>query len=107
MKYYHLYPVIASKLVYGESISQANQFITTGAADLGFTAKSVVLSPNMKNKGKWEEVDPRSYEPIAQGVVVLRYSLSDHSKEAQAFYDFLFSAPALEIFKKYGYTLAV
>jgi molybdate transport system substrate-binding protein len=105
MTYSHLYPGIASKLVYGESIAQTNQFITTGAADIGFTAKSVVLAPNMKGKGKWGEVDPRSYEPIAQGVIMLKYAQQNHAGDAQKFYDFLFSAPAQDIFKKYGYKL--
>ena len=104
MKYNHLYPGISSKLVYGESISQVNQFITTEAADVGFTAKSVVLAPNMKDKGKWIEVDPQSYESIAQGAVILKYAQKQHAKSAQKFYDFLFSSPAREIFKKYGYT---
>lgn len=105
LKFYKLYDQLQKEFVLGESIAQANQFISTGAADIGFTAESVVLAPNMKDKGKWVEVDPRSYEPIAQGVVVLRYGDQNHSKEAHEFYDFLFSAPAQEIFKKYGYKL--
>jgi molybdate transport system substrate-binding protein len=104
LKFYKLYDPLQKKLVLGESISQANQFITTGAADIGFTAKSVVLASNMKDKGRWIEVDPQSYQPIAQGVIVLRYAEQGHSKEAHEFYDFLFSAGAQEIFKKYGYT---
>jgi len=59
----------------------------------------------MKDKGKWIEVDPQSYESIAQGVIVLRYAEQNHSKEAHEFYDFLFSGPARGIFKKYGYKL--
>ena len=74
MKYHHLYPSIESKLVYGESISQVNQSITTQAVDVGFTSKSIVLTPSMKDTGKWGEVDPQSYEPIAQGVVILKYA---------------------------------
>jgi len=105
LKFYKLYDQLQKKFVLGESISQANQFISTGAADIGFTAKSVVLAPNMKDKGKWFEVDAQSYEPIAQGVIVLRYAEQSHSREAKAFYDFLFSAPAQEIFKRYGYKL--
>lgn len=105
LKFYKLYDQLQKKLVFGESISEANQYITTGSADLGFSAKSIVLSPNMKGKGKWIIVDPRSYKPIAQGVVVLKYAEQNHSNEAKAFYDFLFSAPAQEIFKKYGYKL--
>jgi len=105
LKFYKLYESLQKKLVMGESISQANQFITTGAADIGFTAKSIVLAPNMKDKGKWIEVDPQAYKPIAQGVIVLKYAQQDHLKEAAEFYDFLFSSPAQEIFKKYGYKL--
>jgi molybdate transport system substrate-binding protein len=105
LKFYKLYDQLQKKFVLGESISQANQFISVGGADIGFTAKSVVLAPNMKDKGKWIEVDPQSYEPIAQGVIVLRYEDQNHPKEAKEFYDFLFTAPAQEIFKKYGYKL--
>jgi molybdate transport system substrate-binding protein len=105
LKFYKLYDLLQKKLVLGESISQANQFISTGAADVGFTAKSVVLAPNMKDQGKWIDVDPQAYSPIAQGVVVLRYSEQEHSTEVKKFYDFLFSAPAQDIFKKYGYSL--
>jgi len=105
LKFYKLYEPLQKQLVLGESIAQVNQFITTGAADIGFTAQSVVLSPNMKDKGKWIEVDPASYKPIAQGVIVLKYAEQNHSKEAREFYDFLFSAPAQEILKKYGYKL--
>ncbi len=105
MKHDNLYPGIASKLVYGENIAQTSLFITTKAVDVGFTAKSIVMAPNMKDQGKWVDVDPNSYEPIAQGVVILKHSQKNHAAQAQKFYDFLFSAPAQEIFKKYGYKL--
>ena len=105
LNFYKLYDPLKKKLVLGESISQVNEFITTQAADIGFSAESVVLAPNMKDQGKWIEVYPSSYQPIAQGVIVLRYGDENHSKEAHEFYDFLFSAPAQEIFKKYGYKL--
>jgi molybdate transport system substrate-binding protein len=105
LRFFKLYDQLKKELVLGESISQANQFITTGAADIGFTAESIVMAANMKGKGKWVEVDPHSYQPIAQGVIVLKYGQQMHSKEARAFYDFLFTLPAQEIFKKYGYKL--
>lgn len=105
MKYNHLYPSITSKLVYGESISQVNQFITTKAVDVGLTAKSVMLAPHMKDKGKWVEVDTQSYEPIAQGAVILKHSQKQHATSAKKFYDFLFSSQAQDIYKKYGYKL--
>ena len=105
MKYYHLYPNIQSKLVYGENIAQVNQFITTQSVDVGLTAKSVVLADNMKNQGKWVEVDPQSYQPIAQGAVILKYASKEHLQAAQQFFDFLFSDECKPILEKYGYTL--
>ena len=40
--------------------------------DIGFTAKSIVLSPQNKDKGTWADVDSTLYSVIAQGVVVCR-----------------------------------
>ena len=105
LKHYNLYGQVHKKLVYGGSIAQTNQFITSKAADLGFTAKSVVLAPNMKDKGKWIEVDKSAYEPIAQGVVILKHAQRRDIEEAKKFYDFLFSKVAQDIFQKYGYVL--
>lgn len=105
LKHYNLFQQVGKKLVYGESIAQANQFITTKAADLGFTAKSVVLAPHMKDQGKWIEIEKDSYEPIAQGAVILKHAQKDHLEAAQKFFDFLFSAKAGKIFEKYGYVL--
>ncbi len=89
------------KIVYGESISQVNQYLLSGAADIAFTAKSVVLDSAMANKGKWVEVNEKLYKPIAQGVVIIK--ASSHPAAAQQWYRFLFTSTAKAIFKKYGY----
>jgi molybdate transport system substrate-binding protein len=93
------------KLVFGESIGQTSQYIESGAADIGFTAKSVVLAPELRGKGRWIEVPKDSYEPIAQGVVVLKHGAEMQADSARKFMDFLFSDKARAILKKYGYTL--
>jgi molybdate transport system substrate-binding protein len=103
MNYYKLYGKAEPKLVYGESISQVNQYISSKAADIGFTAKSVVLSPEMQGKGKWMELDKKSYKPIAQGAVLLKTSKERNAPDAEAFYNYLYSEKAKKIFKKYGY----
>ena len=103
LKHYNLYPEVQKKLVYAESIAQTNQFIAAQAADVGFTAKSVVLAPNMKDQGRWIEVEKDAYEPIAQGAVILKHAEKGNLDNARKFFDFFFSDTAREIFAKYGY----
>ena len=96
---------VESKLVYGESITQTTQFVDSGAADIGFIAKSIVLAPELAGKGKWIEVPKGSYEPIAQSVVVLKHGAETQSESAKKFVGFLFTPKAHAIFEKYGYVL--
>ncbi len=103
LKKYKLYDKVASKLVTGESITQTSQFIATKAADIGFTAKSIVISDEMKGKGKWVELNRNDYPPIKQAAVLLKYGRQNNAAEAKRFYDFLFSAKAKSIYKKFGY----
>lgn len=105
LKKYNLYNRVKNKLVVGESISQTSQFIATGAADAGFTAKAIVLSGEMKNKGRWIELDRNDYPPIKQSAALLKYSQKSHSIEAKKFYDFLYSVQAKKIFEKFGYII--
>lgn len=94
---------VEPKLVQGDSISQALQFSIT-AADVGFVNASAFYSDKMKayKKGvQWVDVDPKLYTPIAQGIVLLKQA--ENNAEAKAFYDFVLSAKAKEIFKNYGY----
>jgi molybdate transport system substrate-binding protein len=97
----NLLPKAQSKIVYGESISQVNQYLLSGAADIAFTAKSVVLDTAMAGKGTWVEVNHALYSPIAQGAVVMKREAN--AAVAQTFYRFLFSRTAKAILNKYGY----
>ncbi|MFY0652397.1 MAG: molybdate ABC transporter substrate-binding protein [Cyclobacteriaceae bacterium] len=98
------YAAIEDKLVIGESISQVNQFVVSGAADIGFTAKSVVLSLSMNGKGKWVEVNSGLHKPIIQSAVVIKRG-TDKNKQSEQFVDFLFSEGAKKILTKFGYSV--
>lgn len=102
MDYYQITDSVKPKLVYGESISQTSRFITSGAAQIGFTAKSVVLSPHVNKQGKWIEIKSNTYKPIAQGVVVLN-NRREYTQHAKKFQDFLLSSTGIEILNKFGY----
>ncbi|MCA0933680.1 molybdate ABC transporter substrate-binding protein [Lutimonas saemankumensis] len=93
---------LREKLVFGESIGQTNQFIISGAADLGFTSKSVVLSNKMKDVGTWVEIDESLYDPIAQGMVILKVR-NQFMEDANKFKDFLLSDEGKVILHKFGY----
>jgi molybdate transport system substrate-binding protein len=97
--------VLSPKFVYAESIAQANQYIHSKAADAGFTAKSVVLSPEMKGRGTWVELPKGSYRPIAQGAVVLKHGQQTNPKLSQQFHDFLYAEKARTILLLHGYLL--
>ena len=99
----NLFTTLSSKLVFGSSVAQTNQFILSKSAELGFTAASIVMSPTMKNKGHWQEVDKSTYSPIAQGAVVIKSSA--HQESALQFYNYLFSKKAQDILVKHGYSL--
>jgi len=96
---------IKQKLVYGESISQVNQFVTTQAAELGFTAMSVVKSPQLSEKGQWLKIDSSLYSPLTQGIILINHN-DAKTKEAKSFYDFLFSPEARKLLKDFGYSVS-
>ncbi len=100
LKSLKLYDKVKDKFIFGESIGQTVIY-TIRAADVGFIAKSTIFSPKLKGfeKGKnWIDIDPKTYNPISQGMVLLK-----ESKDAKAFYDFMLSDDAKKILKKYGY----
>ncbi|MCX6216645.1 molybdate ABC transporter substrate-binding protein [Spirosoma sp.] len=92
---------VKPKLVYGESIAQVNQYVLSGAAEVGFTAKSVVLDPSLNKKGRWVDLPQTGYSPIAQGVVILKRTSQE--KAARQFVAFLRSPDARRILQQFGY----
>ncbi len=94
---------VVDKFVYAESISQTVSYAVI-AADIGFIAKSSLYSPTMKQFKKginWADVDTKLYTPINQGIVLLKNG--EKKSDAVAFYDFILSAKAKNIFKEFGY----
>jgi len=92
---------IKSKVVYGESISQVNTYITTGVVDVGFTTQALVKDPANKTTLYWKIIDPKTYAPIEQGMVLLKHAAGNAG--AEKFYQYILSAAAKTILKEYGY----
>lgn len=99
----NIYEDIKNKFVYGESISQTVVYTVT-AANIGIISKSSLFDRNMssyKENVNWIDIDSSLYTPIDQGIVMLNNAKDN--KEAKAFYEFILSQNAKEIFRKYGY----
>lgn len=100
-----IYEAVKDKIVYGESISQVNQYLLSGAADVAFTAKSIIKDPSLASKGKWIEIDGKLFTPIQQGAVILKHAAKNNLQEAKSFYQFLSSPKGKAVFKSYGYSV--
>jgi molybdate transport system substrate-binding protein len=105
LDHYQLFDPLKKKIVYGESIAQTNQYVTTGSVELGFTALSVVRSPEWTGKGKWTAIESDLYSPIEQGVVVVKRD-NGRVEAAKQFYDFLSSEEARQVLESYGYAVS-
>lgn len=105
LDYFKLRAAVEPKLIYGESIAQVNQYIDTKSVEIGFTSKSVVLAPQMQGRGKWAEVPRESYQPIEQGVVMLKHGAETNAVAAKQFMEFMASENARGILQKFGYIL--
>ena len=104
LKYYNLYDKVKDKLVFGENISQTEQFVETQAAEIGFIAKSFVMTDKLKNIGHWAEIDKKVYTPIVQGAVLLSKGKTGHNGQlVHQFFDYLYSIKAKSVLEKFGY----
>jgi molybdate transport system substrate-binding protein len=99
-----VYEQVAGKLVMGENISQAAQFVESGNAQAGLIALSLVLAPAMQDKGKYWQVPDSAYPAVEQAAVVLKGSRE--SGAARAFLEYLKTREARAIFEKNGFRSA-
>jgi molybdate transport system substrate-binding protein len=73
LEHYQIYTKVKRKLVFGENISQAAQFVTSGAADVGIIALSLATSPVMrKMHGEYILIPQEAHAPLEQAFVLLK-----------------------------------
>jgi molybdate transport system substrate-binding protein len=94
-----IYDRVAKKLVLGENIAQAIQFVDSGNAQAGLVALSLLIGS--KHAGAWKVVPIDSYPALDQAAVVTKRG--DQNAASQKFIDFLKSPEAQAIFQRYGF----
>ncbi len=98
-----LLDAVTPKIVTGESIAQAYQFVATGNAELGFVALSQVLVPGKPATGSYWKVPASLYAEIRQDAVLLK--AGESKAGAKALVDWLKGAPAKALIRSFGYAL--
>jgi len=98
-----VYDAVKNRLVLGENISQAAQFVESGNAEAGILALSLVLSPGLKDKGRLWSISENLYAPIEQGVVLVR--ASKNPQGAEAFLNYIKTPETAALLERYGFTL--
>ncbi len=94
-----VWPQVQPKLVYGENIRQALQFLQTGNVDAAILALSVAQVPEVQ----FTRIDPSLYKPIIQAAAVT--TLSRYADLARAFIRFVNGPQGRPIMKRFGFLL--
>jgi len=97
-----IYDQVQSRLVYGENISQAAQFVQSGNAQVGIIALSLALSPAMKDGKRWG-IPAEDYSAIEQGAVILKNS--QNKDAARKFLEFVKSGSGRAILARFGFAI--
>jgi molybdate transport system substrate-binding protein len=95
---------VTPKLVTGESIAQAYQFVFTGNAELGFVAMSQVLVPGKPVSGSYWPVPSSLHDEIRQDAVLLKAGATNPA--AAALLAYMKSEPARALIRAFGYDTA-
>ncbi|CAG8868708.1 Molybdate-binding protein ModA [Pseudomonas fluorescens] len=91
------------KLVEGQNITQAYQFVSTGNAELGFVALSQIFKDGKVQSGSAWIVPAQLHEPIRQDAVIL--SKGKDNPAAKALVEYLKGPKAAEVIRSYGYEI--
>jgi molybdate transport system substrate-binding protein len=104
MKKAGTYDEVKSKLVYGDNISQAAQFVQSGSAQAGIVALSLAISAGMKDGKHWD-IPEDMHPPIEQAAILMKNA--KNKEAARAFLDFVQTDGARATLTKYGFTFPV
>ena len=94
-----LWDNLQSKLVYGENVRQALQFVQTGDAEVGIISLSVANVPEIT----WTLIDESLHSPLDQALAVL--TSSKNPKLAEDFIAFINGENGRPIMRQYGFLL--
>jgi molybdate transport system substrate-binding protein len=99
-----IYHQVKAKLVYGDNISQAAQFVQSGNAQVGIVALSLAVSSAMQDGKHWD-IPADMHPPIEQAAIVLKNARNKEA--ARSFLDFVKTEAARRTLAKYGFSFSL
>jgi molybdate transport system substrate-binding protein len=98
-----LWEKVEAKLVYGENVAQAAQFVQTRNAQVGIIALSLAVSPELAKQGGYALISDTLHQPLEQGFVITKRAAANPL--ARAFAQFMSSREARAVMVRYGFVL--
>jgi molybdate transport system substrate-binding protein len=98
-----VHDVVRPKLVLGENVAQAAEFVRSGNADAGIVAQSLVLSDPLRGVGRWWQLPLGLHPRLEQGGVVLGDARDIEA--ARTVRDVLLGERGREVLDRYGFRL--
>ena len=96
-----LWDTIQPRLVFGENISQAAQFATSGSTQGGIIALSLALAPAVARTGSFQLIPEAWHKPLKQRMVLVKGA----PPAAKAFYDYISMPSAQAIMVRHGFVV--
>lgn len=96
-----VYEAVKGKLVFGENVAQAAQFVQSGSAEAGLIALSLALAPPLRDEGRYREIPPEAHPRIEQGGVIL--ARARDAAAARRFRDFVLGSAGRAVLERYGF----
>ena len=94
---------VEARLVYGENVAQAAQFVQTGNAQAGIVALSLALSPELAKQGSYALIPGKLHQPLEQGFIVTKRAAGNPL--AREFARFMADREARAVMVRYGFVL--
>lgn len=96
-----IYDRVHGRLILGENIAQAAQFVQSGNVDAGILALSLALGPSLRTAGRYVEIPATFHPPIEQGAAWLMRAKNPSA--ARQFVRFLQQPPSIDYLRTMGF----
>ncbi|MGH9529746.1 MAG: molybdate ABC transporter substrate-binding protein [Terriglobales bacterium] len=104
LKHEDIYSQVQEKIVLAENVSQAAQFVDSGAAQVGIVALSLAAAPTVRDRGNYFTIPQSDYPGIEQGCAIVKSS--QHKKAARQFLDFIKTPQATAFLEEFGFAVS-